>query len=225
MTILQVKNLSFAYHQQKVIDHLSFSIQAGKITTLLGPNGVGKSTLLNCLLGINDYHGQILINGRDLKQLSRKEIAQAIAYVPQYYQTQSTLSVFDYLLTGRTPYLDMFNMPKKSDYQIVEMKLKQYHLTDLRQVSVNTLSGGQMQFISILKALVQEPKLLILDEPMAALDLKRQKEVITLLKKLAAQGVAILLTTHQPDHALILNEQIGLMGPDYFLSLEAVSKF
>lgn len=215
MVLLQVNKLSFTYPRQApIFSQLSFTIQAGEIITLLGPNGAGKSTLVKCLLGVNKLSsGEIILNDQSLTKLTRRQIARSVAYVPQQYQTNSNLTVFDYILTGRTPYLNLFQSPRGKDRELVQKKLAEFNLENIETKSVNSLSGGQLQLVTIIKALVQEPQLLILDEPMAALDLKRQAEVITLIQTLASNGVAVLLTTHQPDHAFMLKQKVGLLSP------------
>lgn len=217
MKLLTVKDLTFAYpRQEPVFKKINFEVKAGEILSLLGPNGAGKSTLLKCLLGLNKYRGEITLNGKKLSQLSRKEIAKKIAFVPQTYQVNSEISVLAYLLTGRTPYLNLFQSPKQSDYQEVKKLLADFKLENLANKAITNLSGGQLQLITILKALVQKPELLILDEPMAALDLKRQKELIKLIKKLSQNQVAIILTTHQPNYVFMLEQKVALMGKDYY---------
>jgi iron complex transport system ATP-binding protein len=216
MTLLSANHISFAYQlNQPVFKNISFNINPGAIFTILGPNGVGKSTLLKCLLGLNrPQAGKITINGTDINQLTRRQIARQVAYVPQDYQTNTNLSVMDYLLTARAPFLNILQAPGKKDYHLISKRLQKFGLSKLQDKPFSALSGGQQQLIAIIKALVQEPQLLILDEPMAALDLNRQKKVLAILKSLATSGMAIILTTHLPDHVFLLDSAVGLFYPD-----------
>lgn len=216
MSLMEVNQISFSYpHQGNVFTNVNFTVKAGDILTFLGPNGVGKSTLLKCLLGFNKVNaGTICLNHRQLDQLSPRAIARQVAYVPQNYQISTGLSVTDYLLTARNPYLKPLQVPGNSEHRLVQKYLADFDLTTLADQRFSSLSGGQQQIVTIIKALIQTPSLLILDEPMAALDLKRQREVMTILKKLAHQGMAIVLTTHLPDHVFLLDSKVGLFFPN-----------
>ncbi|MCC4325762.1 ABC transporter ATP-binding protein [Limosilactobacillus reuteri] len=213
MKVLEVNNLSFAYSKtHPVFRNVNFSLEAGEVFTILGPNGVGKSTLLHCLVGLlTPNEGTVIIDGKELGTVKRKTLAQQVAYVPQDYHVNSNLTVLDYLLTGRAPYLSFLQTPHQKDVQLAETYLQRFYLSSLRDHSFISLSGGQQQLITIIRALIQEPRLLILDEPMAALDVSRQYEILKLIQDLAQQKITIILTTHLPDHALMLPTTIGLL--------------
>lgn len=213
MKVLEVNNLSFAYSKTHPVFHdVNFSLEAGEVFTILGPNGVGKSTLLHCLVGLlTPNEGTVIVDGKELGAVKRKTLAQQVAYVPQEYHVNSNLTVLDYLLTGRAPYLSFLQTPHQKDVQLAETYLQRFHLSPFRDHSFISLSGGQQQLITIIRALIQEPRLLILDEPMAALDLRRQYEILKLIQDLAQQKITIILTTHLPDHALMLPTTIGLL--------------
>ncbi|KGE71512.1 ABC transporter ATP-binding protein [Limosilactobacillus reuteri] len=213
MKVLEVNNLSFAYSKTHPVFHnVNFSLEAGEVFTILGPNGVGKSTLLHCLIGLlTPNEGTVIVNGKELGNLKHKTLAQQVAYVPQDYHINSNLTVLDYLLTGRAPYLSFLQTPHQKDVQLAETYLQRFHLSPFRDYPFISLSGGQQQLITIIRALLQEPRLLILDEPMAALDLNRQYEILKLIQDLAQQKITIILTTHLPDHALMLPTTIGLL--------------
>ncbi|GAW99494.1 ABC transporter ATP-binding protein [Secundilactobacillus mixtipabuli] len=216
MSLLTMNHLSFHYTgQPNLFERLNCSIQNGEILTILGPNGVGKSTLLKCLMGLlKPSAGTITLEGQALTKLSARQIAQIVAYVPQHVANPGSLTVTDYLVTSRTPYLSFAATPREADYQIVRDNLAKLSLTHLQDQPVNTLSGGQFQMVTIAKALVQQPKLIILDEPTAALDFGRQKQVIDLISALAADHYAVLHTTHNPNHAFMLGHKVGLFSPD-----------
>lgn len=221
MNLLITKDLSFAYDNKKtVFSDVSFSLSNGEILTIIGPNGIGKSTLLRCLLGVSKpTAGEILVDGKPIQNYNRREIAHQIAVVQQDYHLNVDISVRDYLLTARASYLGKFEMPGKTDEKLVVNNLKKYQLFSTYHQSFNDLSGGQQQLLTIIRAVIQQPQILLLDEPMSSLDLKRQAEVIQLLKKLSEMGMGIIMTTHLPDHAFMLGGQIGLFNQNGHLQI------
>ena len=212
--LLSAEHLAFHYPQQAdLFTNLQLQLHHGEILTLLGPNGIGKSTLLKCLLGLlTPTAGTLTLNGQPLAALSPKQRARIIAYVPQAIPTTTSLSVRDYLLTGRTPYLNFAQSPGATDITLADHVLRTLQLSELTTHAINTLSGGQAQLVTIARALMQEPELIILDEPTAALDFGRQQQLLDLVQRLANQNIAVILTTHNPNHALILNQRVGLFG-------------
>lgn len=216
MSILSVDQLAFHYPKQPALfSHLNCQLEPGQILTILGPNGIGKSTLLKCLMGLlKPTAGTISINDQPLTQQSIRQRAQLVAYVPQHVPDPGSLTVCDYVVTGRTPYLNFTQAPDAAEYHRAKSALTKLGLTGIANQPVNTLSGGQFQLVTIAKALVQEPKLVILDEPTSALDFGRQQEVLQLIKSLAEHHFAVIHTTHNPNHAFILGQQVGLFSPD-----------
>lgn len=212
--LLSAEHLAFHYPKQTdLFTDLQLQLHHGEILTLLGPNGIGKSTLLKCLLGLlTPTAGTLTLNGQPLATLTPKQRARIIAYVPQTIPTTTSLSVRDYLLTGRTPYLNFAQSPGATDVALADRILKTLQLSELTARTINTLSGGQAQLVTIARALMQEPELIILDEPTAALDFGRQQQLLSLVQQLAGQNIAVILTTHNPNHALILKQRVGLFG-------------
>ncbi|MFT8823335.1 ABC transporter ATP-binding protein [Liquorilactobacillus satsumensis] len=212
--ILQTHSLTFGYPKQnKLFNQLNFSLTKGEILVLLGPNGIGKSTLLKCLCGLlTPSTGKVLIKGQSLNMLSKRQLAKIVAYVPQISTVNHSLSVVDYLVTGRTPLYGWAHMPQLSDYQSAIQLLTRLGLTYLKNHQLTQLSGGQLQLVTIAQALIKQPELIILDEPTSALDFGRQQQIISLIKKLAQQQIAIILSTHNPNHALIFDSKVGLFN-------------
>lgn len=216
MSLLDVSHLAYHYPKQAVLfQDINCQLQAGQVLTILGPNGIGKSTLLKCLMGlIKPTSGTISMNNVPLAKQSVKQLAQLVAYVPQHVPDPGSLTVNDYVVTGRTPYMSFAQAPGAEEYARVEDALAQLGLTQLANRQVNTLSGGQFQLVTIAKALVQEPQLVILDEPTAALDFGRQRQVLALIQNLAQHHFAVIHTTHNPNHAFQLGHTVGLFSPD-----------
>lgn len=214
--VIAARRLAFAYPRQAPLFHdVSFTLAPGEILTLLGPNGVGKSTLLACLTGrLTASAGEVTVTGQPLPQITTRELARQLALVPQDYRSGADLTVEEFVLTGRAPYHLPFSGPSREDYRLVSAELARLDLLPLAHRKLRQLSGGQAQLVAIARALVQHPRCLLLDEPMAALDLGRQQALLTLLLKLRQRGVAIIITTHLPNHALILGGQTGLFFPD-----------
>lgn len=213
--ILSVTDLAFAYPgHAAAFQRVSFSLAAGEIMTILGPNGVGKSTLLRCLSqALVPTQGKVILAQRPLAAYSSRMLARQIAVVPQNYHLETDLRVAEYVLTGRIAYHPLWGQPNQADRQLVNNILTQLQLQDLSQRRVTTLSGGQKQLVTIARALAQQPQVLLLDEPMAALDLGRQAQLLQQLKSLQNQGMAILLTSHLPNHAFMLGGKVGLLSP------------
>ena len=212
--ILTYQKINFAYPTQKreALNNLSLEIASGSITAILGPNGAGKTTLLHLALGwLRPRMGQIFLNSQELGRFTRREIGQWMGLVPQNERVPFDYSVLNYVLFGRTPYLQPLEMPGEEDIHIAQNALKKLDLTSMSQRSVSKLSGGERQMVMVARALTQQPRLLLLDEPTSHLDISNKSRLITLLRQLASEGVTILFTTHEPDVASALAEQVVLM--------------
>lgn len=214
--ILEVRDLAFGYEKDRTLfEKVTFSVDKGEIFCILGSNGIGKSTLLNCIANLLiPKTGEIFLNGQALQDLSLKEIAQTIGYVPQMHDAAYAYEVRDYVVMGRAPYLGTFAQPSKEDYQLVGQTLEELGIMHLAERPYTELSGGERQLVSIARAIVQEPKIIILDEPTNHLDYGNQFRMIRLIQRLAKKGYGIILTSHMPDHVLQLNGNVGILGED-----------
>ena len=205
--ILTVKNLSFSYSNKEVLHNISFSLNKGEIITILGKNGVGKTTLLELLLSLKKIkEGSIILDNKDLKEYSTKEKSKLIAYVPQNLE-ESSLTVFDFLLLGRIPYFNLF--PTKEDKDEVLRVINDFSLEEIVNNSMMEISGGERQLVSIARAMLSKPKILILDEPTSSLDIQNTKKVLSTLKNLVKkQSITILISIHDINEALYLSDRL-----------------
>lgn len=213
MDLIQCKNVCFSYNgDNPILKDISFSIQGGQLVTLLGPNGVGKSTLLNCITGLlSPQQGEILLEGKNIFSMSRKAVTKQIAYVPQKNNVPFDYIVKEFVVMGRTAHLGLLSTPSEEDYKLVDEALAKLAIEHLSDRPINELSGGEQQKVCIARALVQEPRLIILDEPTAALDYGNQIKVLHLIKELIGLGFAVIQTTHNPDHCLMLGGKVALL--------------
>lgn len=201
--ILQARGLGYSWPKRgPVFERIELALPAGQVMCILGPNGVGKSTLLACLCGLlRPEQGEVHLSGRPIAGLGQAEIARDLAFVPQ---TQA--SVFDFTLRtfvelGRAAHLRLFQTPGAADRKIVDEVLERLGIADLAEKTLTEVSGGERQLATIARALVQKPKIVVLDEPAAHLDFANQARLLQVIDELRLSGLSVLFTTHIPDHA------------------------
>ncbi|MDO9538598.1 MAG: ABC transporter ATP-binding protein [Methanocalculus sp.] len=199
--ILGVDELKFMYRNQGILEDIAFSINEGEIVAILGPNGVGKTTLLKCLNRILvPKQGVVSVCGDAITSLDLMEVARRIGYVPQRVET-GRLTGFDAVLLGRRPHIGWDITGK--DLRIVEAAFRKFGINHLRLHYIDEMSGGELQMIAIARAFVQEPKILLLDEPTSALDLKNQVEILHKIQEIVAEhSIAVVMTMHDLNTAL-----------------------
>lgn len=215
--IYEIKDLTFSYpgSSRKVLDKASLSLRDGEILCILGPNGAGKTTLLNCMAGLlKPDGGSIRLCGQDLFGMREKDIARLIGYVPQMHTPAFDYRVLDFVLMGRTPQLGMFSRPKAEDEAICRQVLDSMGIAHLAEKSYRNISGGERQQALIARAIVQQPKAVLFDEPTAHLDYGNQQRVLQRIRRMAGEGFSVVITTHNPDHALLLGDQAAIVGRD-----------
>ncbi len=207
---LDVKNLSFSYSKKEVLKDVSFSLQSGQITVLLGKNGAGKSTLIDLLLGFKKpKEGEILIDSTPLKDIKLRERAKEMAFVPQRLEDVG-VSVYDFLLLGRLPYFNY--IPSLEDKSEITKAIFSFGLEQIAYNSMEEISGGERQLVSIARAMLSNPKFLLLDEPTSSLDIKNQKKVLTSLKDIAKKNdVGIFIVLHDLQEAIQIADHLLLM--------------
>jgi iron complex transport system ATP-binding protein len=214
MALLAAENLTIGYGAAPVAGNISLVLRPGEVTCLLGPNGVGKTTLFKTLLGlIPPLAGQVVIGGRDLAALSRAAVARHIAYVPQAYISDFAYTVLDLVVMGRTAYLGAFAAPGRTDYAIAMEALGALGIAGLADRDANRISGGQRQLALIARALAQRAGAVVMDEPTASLDLGNRLMVLGRITALAKDGLAVLISTHEPEQAFAIADRVAVLGP------------
>ena len=205
MSIIEIKDLSFGYDKtKKVLDGLSASFEPGRIVALIGKNGSGKSTFLDCLLGVNDFEGEISINGQNIKAMTEKEYARLVSFIPQSVQINIDYSVRDFISFGRNPHLRFGLSLTDEDHQKVISNAEKCGISGLLGKDINKISGGERQLAFIARALTQETPIIIMDEPTASLDFGNQQKLFKIMVSLAKEGKTIVFTTHNPNHLVNL---------------------
>jgi len=211
---IKVKDVVFQYDSVKVLENVTFEACSGELTCILGPNGSGKTTLLKCIDNIlKPKTGAILINGKVVSQLKREELARIIGVVPQNESTTYLYTVLDMVLMGREPYLGRFGDISRADLEIVEEVMKLTNIFHLVERTVNELSGGEFQRVLIARALAQDPKVLLLDEPTSHLDINHQLELMELIRRITKEKKLVtLMTTHDLNIAVRFGEKFLLLN-------------
>ena len=199
--MIELQHLSYAYGKHQVLKDISFTAQPGDCVGILGNNGAGKSTLITCLNKIRKPNsGSVLVDGANVFQMSRQETARTIAYVAQKNEMSQT-TVYDAVLLGRKPYMKWGLV--KEDYDLCDEMLERIGMADFKLRYINELSGGEAQKVMLARAFVQQPKILLLDEPTSNLDPRNQYEMMKLVREMAQEhGITVLVVIHDLNLAL-----------------------
>lgn len=216
---LDICALRFSYGRKNILHSISFSVLPGQICGLLGPNGSGKSTLFRCCMGfLHPEQGEVYVNGVNVAHMPPKKLAKYIAYVPQEHKEMFPFPVRDMVGMGRAPHIRHSFSLSDADRHIVERVMRSIGILDIADTPCNQLSGGQRQLVLIARAMAQQTPLILLDEPTSALDFSNQLLVWRVLRRIAAQGVAVLVCCHDPNHILWFCDTAAVLSEGKLLS-------
>ena len=208
--ILEIDGISFDYRSKPVLQDIRFNVKCNELVAVLGPNGVGKTTLLKCINTIlKPQNGTILVKNENILNLGRMDIAKRIGYVAQRCES-CRLTAFDAILLGRRPHI-RWNVSKQ-DLKIVDAAIRRLDLEDLALRYIDEMSGGELQKVSIARALVQDPTVLLLDEPTSSLDLKNQLEILKIIRQTVKHHpISAVMTLHDLNTALRYSDKYVFM--------------
>lgn len=229
---LTAHGIHFSYRERQVLAGVDLSLVPGELVGLLGANGAGKSTLLKIMLGLQrPGQGAVALNGKPLHEFRRRNLAQSVAYVPQTHAAPFPYKVREVVLMGRLPAGGLFKSPCNADLDVVERILAHLGIAHLADRPYTEVSGGERQLALIARALAQNARLLVMDEPFSGLDYGHQIRLFDRLKMLTREGYGILMTTHDPDQTLAGCHRVALLldggivadgTPDEALTPEAI---
>ncbi|WP_237478059.1 ABC transporter ATP-binding protein [Lichenibacterium dinghuense] len=212
MTVLAAEGLAVGHGAARVASGIDLALEPGTVTCLLGPNGVGKTTLFRTLLGLlPPQAGRVLLGGDDLAGLSRAGIARRLAYVPQAHAGAFPYTVLDLAVMGRTAALGAFAVPGRADIGIARDALDAMGIAHLGDRDATRISGGQLQLALIARALAQRAGAIVMDEPTASLDLGNRIRVLGVVRRLADDGLAVLVSTHEPEQAFAVADRAAVI--------------
>lgn len=213
--MILIDRLSFEYEKKgpEILSEVSLAIKKGAITALLGPNGSGKTTLLNIFLGwLSPKAGAVLVAGKPREEYSRRELSRLVGLVPQEESLAFEINLIEYVLLGRAPFLRLLELPGEEDRQAAMKAMDKAGLTAFRDRLVHSLSCGERQLASVARALSQDPPLLLLDEPTSHLDIGNSRRILGVLDALRREGKTIVFTTHDPNEASALADDVILIN-------------
>ena len=210
---LDVNDITFGYDARNVLEHLSLHYESPDVMCILGSNGQGKSTLLQCIIGaFRTSEGTITVDDRPVGEYPAREFARKVAYIAQNHNPSFGYPVLDIVMMGRTSRMGYLANPGQQERDVAMEQLEYLGIGHLAEKSYTGISGGERQLVMIASALAQDPELMILDEPTAHLDFGNQYKFIQLVEKLRARGMGVLMTTHFPDHALALGGTCAILA-------------
>ena len=213
--ILEVENGCFGYpKQEEILKNINLHLEKGHILSVLGPNGIGKTTLLKCMIGLLPWtSGRSLLNGTDLREMKSKDIWNTISYIPQAHSFSFSYTGLEMVMLGRSSHLGLFEQPGAREIEMAEAMMEKVGITRLAGKDCNRMSGGELQMVLIARALINEPELIILDEPETGLDFHNQILVLNMIERLAhEEGISAIMNTHYPTNAMSIADEAFMMN-------------
>lgn len=202
-------NVSFGYREQQVLSDISFNVEYGEVLSVLGPNGVGKSTLFRNILGLlQPQRGKIIIDGKAIDKMNPKQLARKMAYIPQSNNPVFNYKVFDMVLMGTTAQTGSISMPGQVQIKLVDAALEKLGIAQIKDKGYAYISGGERQLVLFARAIVQQAKILVMDEPSSSLDYGNRIRIMKTVRDLAKEGYAIIQSTHDPEQAFMYSDKI-----------------
>jgi iron complex transport system ATP-binding protein len=216
-SILSLHHGSFAYGREVIFSDLDLEVKSGEVVCILGPNGCGKTTLMRCLSGsLKLKKGLARLDLQDISAMKEVDIARKIGFIFQEHEIPFPYPVIEVVLMGRTPHIRTFSSPSSRDKVIAEEALSRVGISHLKDRPYTLISGGERQLVLIARTLAQEPEIILMDEPTSHLDFKNQTVVLQMVNQLAEQGLAVVMTSHFPDHAFLFSQRVALMAGGRF---------
>lgn len=212
--LYDIQDLHFSYrpNSPEILRGINLSIRKGEILTILGRNGAGKSTLFSCMLGSRKFRqGSIRIQGKPIQEMTEREIASAAGFVPQSHSPAFSYSVEEFVLMGCAAKIGLFSAPGEKEKERARQAMEKMEITHLAHRPYTELSGGERQQAIIARAIVGQPQIILFDEPTSHLDFANQGKVLRIVKKLSEDGYAVAITTHDPNHALLLGGNTAIL--------------
>ncbi len=213
--ILEVENGCFGYpKQEEILKNINLHLEKGHILSVLGPNGIGKTTLLKCMIGLLPWtSGRSILNGTDLCKMKSKDIWNTISYIPQAHSFSFSYTGLEMVMLGRSSHLGLFEQPGAQEIEMAEVMMEKVGITRLAGKDCNRMSGGELQMVLIARALINEPELIILDEPETGLDFHNQILVLNMIERLAhEEGISAIMNTHYPTNAMGIADEAFMMN-------------
>ena len=212
VSALKAENIHFGYDRTEVLHGMSFEVNEGDFLFLLGPNGSGKTTLFKCLLGLyKPSEGCVTVSGVDIHTLSASALAKKIAYIPQAHNPSFNYTVLEAVTMGRTAYIKNNGAPSAEDTELALAALRKLGIEHLKDKGYAYISGGERQMVLIARALAQQSRILIMDEPTSSLDYGHQVNVLSVVKRLAEEGYTVIVSSHNPEHAFLFGSKVLMM--------------
>ena len=223
--MLKVKNLNFSYSEKKVLKNINFQAEKGEFISILGANGSGKTTLFQCMQGLlSTDAGKILVDEENIKKMTKKEIAQKIAVVPQESKNVFDYSVLDLVLMGINPWLSFAEQPDADAYQKAEEILSELEILDLKHKNFNKISGGERQLVLIARVIMQKSNILFLDEPNSHLDFKNTHLILKLMRELSRKRKTVITALHDPNLAYQYSDRVLILKSGKIIASGPVEK-